>query len=147
MKLTSKGRYAVTAMIDIALYQNDGAVTLSMISERQSISLSYLEQLFAKLKKAGLVVSARGPGGGYRLSREAVEISIRQIIDAVDEAIDVRRCGGKSNCRKGKQCLSHHLWEDLSDMIGDFLAEVTLQTLFDQHHATKQFKIAVNGIN
>jgi Rrf2 family iron-sulfur cluster assembly transcriptional regulator len=144
MKLTSKGRYAVTAMIDIALYQDEGAVTLSMISERQAISLSYLEQLFAKLKKADLVVSARGPGGGYRLSRDATDINIRQIIDAVDEAIDVRRCGGKSNCHRGKQCLSHHLWEDLSEMIGDFLADVTLQTLFDQHHAANRFNIAMN---
>ncbi|AHF00589.1 Rrf2 family transcriptional regulator [Thiomicrospira aerophila AL3] len=147
MKLTSKGRYAVTAMIDIALYQDDGAVTLAMISERQAISLSYLEQLFAKLKKADLVVSARGPGGGYRLSRAASDITIRQVIDAVDEEIDVRRCGGKSNCHKGQQCLSHHLWEDLSEMIGGFLAEVTLQSLFDQHHASKQFQIAVNSIN
>ncbi|MBN2866511.1 MAG: Fe-S cluster assembly transcription factor [Thiotrichales bacterium] len=135
MKLTSKGRYAVTAMIDIALNQNKGPITLSLISERQGISLSYLEQLFAKLKRAELVSSARGPGGGYRLSRPANEVTVSQIIHAVDEVIDARKCGGKANCHKGDECLSHELWTDLSDLIDTFLKSITLQTLIDQKHA------------
>lgn len=134
MKLTSKGRYAVTAMIDIALNQGNGPITLSLISERQGISLSYLEQLFAKLKKAELVSSARGPGGGYRLSRPADEISISHIIHAVDEVVDARKCGGKANCHGGEQCLSHELWSDLSELIDSFLKSITLQSLLDKKH-------------
>jgi Rrf2 family iron-sulfur cluster assembly transcriptional regulator len=140
MKLTSKGRYAVTAMIDIALNQDLGSITLSEISERQDISLSYLEQLFAKMKRADLVHSTRGPGGGYKLSREANEISISQIIFAVDEKLDPRKCEGKGNCQGGKQCLSHRLWDDLSDMIEDFLSDVNLQTLIDNHHKRRRGK-------
>ncbi|MEA1990026.1 MAG: Rrf2 family transcriptional regulator [Pseudomonadota bacterium] len=132
MKLTSKGRYAVTAMIDIALNQDKGAITLSIISERQGISLSYLEQLFAKLKKADLVSSARGPGGGYRLSRIPAEISISEIIRAVDESVDARKCGGKSNCNGGEQCLSHELWTELSSTIDTFLKSITLQSVVDK---------------
>ena len=127
MKLTSKGRYAVTAMIDIALNQEKGAITLSLISERQGISLSYLEQLFAKLKKAELVSSARGPGGGYRLSRASSEISISEIIKAVDESVDARKCAGKANCQGGDECLSHELWSELSETIDSFLKSITLQ--------------------
>ena len=134
MKLTSKGRYAVTAMIDIALNQGKGPITLSLISERQGISLSYLEQLFAKLKRADLVSSARGPGGGYRLSRAPEEVTVSQIIRAVDESVDARKCGGKSNCRNGDECLSHELWSELSDLIDSFLTSITLQTLIDQKH-------------
>jgi Rrf2 family iron-sulfur cluster assembly transcriptional regulator len=132
MKLTSKGRYAVTAMIDIALNQNDGPITLALISERQGISLSYLEQLFAKLKKANLVSSARGPGGGYRLSRPAESISVSQIIHAVDENVDARKCSGRENCHGGDQCLSHELWSELSDLIDRFLKGITLQSLLDK---------------
>lgn len=132
MKLTSKGRYAVTAMIDIALHQEAGPITLALISQRQDISLSYLEQLFAKLKRAGLVKSARGPGGGYRLSREAQAISVSDIIHAVDEKLDARKCEGRSNCQGGGKCLSHELWNDLSGMIDGFLSQVNLQTLLDQ---------------
>ncbi|WFE69124.1 Rrf2 family transcriptional regulator [Thiomicrospira sp. R3] len=132
MKLTSKGRYTVTAMLDIALNQDMGSITLAEISQRQDISLSYLEQLFAKLKRADLVRSARGPGGGYRLSRAANEIAVSQIIAAVDEKLDARKCEGKANCQRGKQCLSHRLWDDLSGMIEEFLAEITLQTLLDK---------------
>ncbi|UQB41818.1 Rrf2 family transcriptional regulator [Thiomicrospira microaerophila] len=132
MKLTSKGRYAVTAMLDIALNQDMGSITLAEISQRQDISLSYLEQLFAKLKRADLVRSARGPGGGYRLSRSAAEIAISQIIAAVDEKLDARKCEGRANCQGGKQCLSHRLWDDLSGMIEQFLTDVTLQTLLDK---------------
>ena len=132
MKLTSKGRYAVTAMIDIALNQEKGAITLSLISERQGISLSYLEQLFAKLKKAELVSSARGPGGGYRLSRAASAISVGEIINAVDECVDARKCGGKSNCQGGEECLSHELWSELSAMIDSYLKSITLQDIVDK---------------
>ncbi len=132
MKLTSKGRYAVTAMIDIALNQDKGAITLSLISERQGISLSYLEQLFAKLKKAGLVSSARGPGGGYRLSRLASEISISEIIHAVDECVDARKCAGKANCQGGDECLSHELWSELSETIDSFLKSITLQDVVNK---------------
>lgn len=132
MKLTSKGRYAVTAMLDIALNQTKGPITLAMISERQAISLSYLEQIFAKLKKSGLVLSARGPGGGYRLSRSAEEISVGEIIAAVNEDLEPRRCHGRANCQGGNQCLSHELWADLSDMIQQFLVSVSLQQVIEQ---------------
>ncbi|MBF6058814.1 MULTISPECIES: Rrf2 family transcriptional regulator [Thiomicrorhabdus] len=134
MKLTSKGRYAVTAMIDIALNQEKGAITLSLISDRQGISLSYLEQLFAKLKKADLVSSARGPGGGYRLSKEAADISVSDIIRAVDESVDARKCAGKQNCHGGEECLSHELWSELSENIDSFLKGITLQTIIDKKH-------------
>lgn len=143
MKLTSKGRYAVTAMIDIALNQDSGPITLALISQRQEISLSYLEQLFAKLKKSGLVKSARGPGGGYRLSREADEISISDIIHAVDEKLDARKCEGRANCQNGSKCLSHELWNDLSGMIDEFLSGVSLQTLLDKTTSTYKIKVAL----
>lgn len=143
MKLTSKGRYAVTAMIDIALNQEDGPITLALISQRQDISLSYLEQLFAKLKKAGLVTSARGPGGGYRLSRDCDQITISQIIHAVDEKLDARKCGGKANCQGGSKCLSHELWNDLSEMIDDFLDKVTLDSLLQKCRRGHKIEVAV----
>lgn len=132
MKLTSKGRYAVTAMLDIALNQDKGAITLSLISERQGISLSYLEQIFAKLKKAQLVSSARGPGGGYRLSRHPQEISVGQIIRAVDESLDASQCAGKQNCKAGEECLSHQLWQNISDKIDGFLQGIALQDVMDK---------------
>ncbi|WP_029935931.1 Fe-S cluster assembly transcriptional regulator IscR, partial [Thiomicrospira pelophila] len=143
MKLTSKGRYAVTAMIDIALNQDSGPITLALISQRQEISLSYLEQLFAKLKKSGLVKSARGPGGGYRLSREARAISISDIIHAVDEKLDARKCEGRANCQNGSKCLSHELWDDLSSMIDDFLSNVTLQTLLNKTSSTHKIELSL----
>jgi Rrf2 family iron-sulfur cluster assembly transcriptional regulator len=135
MKLTSKGRYAVTAMLDIALNQAKGAIPLSLISERQGISLSYLEQLFSKLKKSNLVSSARGPGGGYRLSRAATEISVSQIIHAVDESVDARKCAGREDCNGGEQCLSHELWHDLSDMIDGYLKSITLQSVINKQQS------------
>ena len=110
MQLTTKGRYAVTAMLDLASNESAKPVTLDMISQRQNISLSYLEQLFAKLRKASLVKSVRGPGGGYLLNVNAVDVTLTQIIEAVDENIDLRRCHGSKDCLRGKQCLSHHLW-------------------------------------
>ncbi|HET8817162.1 Fe-S cluster assembly transcriptional regulator IscR [Pseudidiomarina aestuarii] len=129
MRLTSKGRYAVTAMLDVALHTQDGPVPLADISERQGISLSYLEQLFARLRKQGLVSSVRGPGGGYRLGLEAHAISISAVIQAVDESIDATRCQGKGGCQGGSRCLTHSLWEGLSDRIEDFLAGITLAEL------------------
>ena len=132
MRLTSKGRYAVTAMLDVALHTEQGPVCLADISERQGISLSYLEQLFAKLRRHGLVTSVRGPGGGYLLHKEAQSISIAQIIHAVDEPIDATKCGGKSNCQGGKRCLTHSLWRNLSDQISSFLDQITLGQLMEQ---------------
>ena len=126
MKLTSKGRYAVTAMLDLALHADEGPVTLAGISERQGISLSYLEQLFTRLRKQGLVSSTRGPGGGYSLSRAADLIAIAEVVTAVDEIVDATRCGGMANCQDGKRCLTHDLWTDLSDQIHSFLSEITL---------------------
>ncbi len=129
MRLTTKGRYAVTAMLDLAIHYQEGPITLSDISHRQGISLSYLEQLFARLRKQGLVNSTRGPGGGYRLSRDAGEIPVADVIQAVDEKIDATRCHGKGDCQEGHACLTHHLWMDLSDQILLFLKNITLGDL------------------
>lgn len=134
MKLTSKGRYAVTAVLDIALNAENGPVTLADISQRQRISLSYLEQLFAKLRRQGVVKSVRGPGGGYQLGLSANEISIGMVIAAVNEHINVTRCAGKENCHEGGECLTHSLWEELSQRIEDFLNEITLAELVNKHH-------------
>lgn len=129
MRLTSKGRYAVTAMLDVAMFAQTAPVPLADISERQGISLSYLEQLFARLRKRKLVQSVRGPGGGYQLGRRANEISVGAVIEAVDESIDATRCQGKANCQGGERCLTHSLWEGLSDRIADFLDGITLAEL------------------
>ena len=132
MKLTSKGRYAVTAMLDVAIHSATGPVPLADISERQGISLSYLEQLFAKLRKNGLVSSVRGPGGGYRLGQEANDISVGMVVHAVDESVDATRCQGKGNCQSGSRCLTHSLWGDLSKQISEFLDGITLAGLMDK---------------
>ena len=124
MKLTTRGRYAVTAMLDLAIHGEQRPVSLADISTRQEISLSYLEQLFAKLRRGALVDSVRGPGGGYRLAHDRRAIFVAQIIDAVDESVDVTNCQGKGNCHHGEVCLTHHLWQDLSDRIHDFLCEL-----------------------
>lgn len=129
MRLTSKGRYAVTAMLDVALHSQQSPVPLADISERQGISLSYLEQLFSKLRKAGLVASVRGPGGGYRLGSEASDIAIGTVIAAVDESVDATKCAGKGDCQGGTRCLTHTLWRDLSSRISDFLNNITLGEL------------------
>ncbi len=129
MKLTSKGRYAVTAMLDVALNSSSGPVSLADISERQEISLSYLEQLFARLRKSGLVVSVRGPGGGYILSRDMDEIAISSIVKAVDETVHATKCHGEHGCQGGVKCLTHTLWNDLSERIEDFLTNITLSEL------------------
>ncbi|MBU1438742.1 MAG: Fe-S cluster assembly transcriptional regulator IscR [Gammaproteobacteria bacterium] len=133
MRLTSKGRYAVTAMLDVALHTSAGPVPLADISARQEISLSYLEQLFARLRKHGLVSSVRGPGGGYQLGRPATEISVSEVISAVDESVDATRCQGKSDCQGGAKCLTHTLWSDLSTRIEDFLTQITLGELVSQN--------------
>ena len=133
MRLTTKGRYAVTAMLDLALHGSYGPVSLADISERQSISVSYLEQLFARLRRANLVGSVRGPGGGYQLSRPGVSIVISEIIDAVDESVDATRCGGQGDCQEGLTCLTHELWMDLSRQIHGFLSAISLQQLVDSH--------------
>lgn len=132
MRLTTKGRYAVTAMLDLALHAQHEPVSLADISERQSISVSYLEQLFAKLRKGGLVCSVRGPGGGYQLARDGGAIFIAEIIDAVDESVDVTRCGGKGDCQQGVTCLTHDLWSDLSAQLHGFLAAISLQELLSR---------------
>jgi len=132
MRLTAKGRYAVTSMLDVALHQDQGPTPLASISGRQDISLSYLEQLFCKLRKHGLVSSVRGPGGGYRLSRDAGEISVAEVIEAVNEASDATRCGGTGDCQNGETCLTHYLWMDLSDQIRGFLTGISLADLMQR---------------
>lgn len=132
MKLTTKGRYAVTAMLDLALHYEKGAVTLADIARRQGISLSYLEQLFAKLRRNGLVDSIRGPGGGYNLAMDPGKISVADIIHAINENIDARRCGGERNCHGTEECLTHQLWDDLSTRIHDFLAGISLADLVNR---------------
>jgi len=156
MRLTTKGRYAVTAMLDLALHSHDGPVSLADISQRQGISLSYLEQLFAKLRRNDLVTSVRGPGGGYRLGRDSSEISVAQVVDAVNESLDTTRCNKRGDCQNGDKCLTHDLWADLSDRIHEFLSGITLAELMSKrevltvaerqqsrlHEAKLQVKIA-----
>lgn len=137
MRLTTKGRYAVTAMLDLALYSGNGPVSLADISQRQGISLSYLEQLFAKLRKQSLVSSIRGPGGGYRLGRASDAVFVAEIIDAVNESVDATGCKGKSDCQSGETCLTHHLWCDLSDQIHHFLNQISLAQLVEQSAVQK----------
>ena len=132
MKLTSKGRYAVTAMLDLAFHTETGPVTLSEISKRQDISLSYLEQLFTRLRKQHLVRSTRGPGGGYSLNKPADQLTVAEIVAAVDETVDTTRCSGASNCHDGRQCLAHELWDDLSQQIFGFLTDISLQDLMEE---------------
>ena len=129
MKLTTRGRYAVTAMLDLALHQREGPVSLAEIADRQGLSLSYLEQIFARLRRQDLVHSTRGPGGGYRLGRPATAISVADVIGAVDETVDATRCGGMQNCQGEERCLTHDLWHDLSYQIQDFLAGIDLAQL------------------
>lgn len=132
MRLTTKGRYAVTAMLDLALHEGKGPISLADISERQGISLSYLEQLFAKLRRNDLVGSVRGPGGGYQLKRSQREINVAEVIDAVNENVDATGCKKRGDCQAGEICLTHHLWCDLSDQIHTFLNGITLADLVDR---------------
>ena len=135
MRLTTKGRFAVTAMMDIAMIRGTPPVTLAAISQRQKISLSYLEQLFGKLRRRGLVVSVRGPGGGYRLAREMTQISVADVILAVDETLDSTQCGGRENCRDENKCMTHNLWANLNEHIFSYLGAVTLKQLVDEHNS------------
>ena len=132
MRLTTKGRFAVTAMLDLALNATDGPVTLAGISARQKISLSYLEQLFGKLRRRELVESVRGPGGGYHLARDAAEVSVADIICAVEECIDSTQCGGRENCHENQRCMTHDLWEELNTTVYGFLSGVKLSHLVDK---------------
>ncbi len=132
MRLTTKGRYAVTAMLDLALHADQGPVSLAEIARRQEISLSYLEQLFARLRRKQLVASVRGPGGGYRLGRKASEIDIAGVITAVDERIDTTACGGLGNCHGDRRCITHELWQELSNSIHRYLSGISLQDLMDR---------------
>ena len=137
MRLTAKGRYAVTAMLDLAVHQAEGPITLADISRRQGISLSYLEQLFAKLRRRNLVSSVRGPGGGYTLQREPSEIFVAEIVDSVDENVDATRCSGRADCQHGEMCLSHQLWSELSDEIHHFLAGINLASIIEKREVKR----------
>jgi Rrf2 family iron-sulfur cluster assembly transcriptional regulator len=132
MRLTTKGRFAVTAMMDVAMHGGSGPVTLAAVSGRQRISLSYLEQLFGKLRRSGLVESVRGPGGGYNLAKPQDQVSVADIIIAVDEPIDATQCGGKENCHDDRRCMTHDLWAALNDHIFTFLSGVSLAQLVKQ---------------
>ena len=149
MKLSTKGRYAVTAMLDLALHSSEDLekpVTLADIAVCQNISLSYLEQLFARLRKHNLVTGVRGPGGGYSLARDAALISIAEVIEAVDETVDVTRCQGKSDCRDGRRCLTHDLWMDLSQEISSFLSHISLADLVTRNK-TREVRLALASSN
>lgn len=132
MRLTTKGRFAVTAMLDLALHSASGPVTLAGISERQKISLSYLEQLFGKLRRRELVESVRGPGGGYHLAREASRVSVADIVSAVEETLDSTQCAGRENCHDNQRCMTHELWEELNTTVYGFLSGVTLAQLVEK---------------
>lgn len=148
MKLTTKGRYAVTAMLDLALNADSGPVTLAAIAGRQELSVSYLEQLFVKLRRNGLVSSSRGPGGGYSLSRDSELVSVADIIEAVNESVDATSCSGRGNCHEGTTCITHHLWDDLTQQIRLFLGGISLADLVKrreiQHLHAKQSRDAHN---
>ena len=143
MRLTTKGRFAVTAMADLAERHGRGPVTLASIGERQKISLSYLEQLFGKLRKHNIVIAVRGPGGGYYLARPANLISVADIIVAVDEQIDATKCGGKADCDDSKQCSTHDLWMGLNEVLHKYMAEVSLQQLVDNHSKPRPESVPV----
>ena len=132
MRLTAKGRYAVTAMLDLAVHRTEGPITLADVWRRQGLSLSYLEQLFAKLRRGNLVNSIRGPGGGYALQRQPKEIFVAEIVDSVDENVDATKCSGRADCQHGETCLSHQLWAELSDEIHNFLSSISLASIIEK---------------
>jgi Rrf2 family iron-sulfur cluster assembly transcriptional regulator len=132
MKMGTKGRFAVTAMLDLTMHGHDGPVTLAAISERQKISLSYLEQLFGKLRRRELVDSIRGPGGGYQLAREAAKVTVADIICAVEEPLDSTQCGGRENCLENQRCMTHDLWEELNTTVHGFLSRISLAQLAEK---------------
>ena len=137
MRLTTKGRFAVTAMLDLALHDGNGPVTLSAISQRQNISLSYLEQLFGRLRRNGLVESVRGPGGGYHLAKAADQTSVADIIIAVAETLDATQCGGKENCHDDRRCMTHELWSRLNGKMHEYLESVKLADLVNEQQQTR----------
>src|SRR5215210_4118125 len=143
MRLTTKGRFAVTAMLDLALHNTQGPVTLAGISQRQKISLSYLEQLFGKLRRRELVESIRGPGGGYQLARDASKVTVADIIRAVEEPLDSTQCGGRENCRENQRCMTHDLWEELNTTVYGFLSGVSLSQLVEKQ-ATRPVSVIRN---
>ena len=140
MRLTTRGRFAVMAMVDLAMQPGSNPVTLAAISQRQKISLSYLEQLFGKIRRCALVNSVHGPGGGYRLAKESGQVSIAEIIHAVDEPLDSTQCGGKESCRDGEKCLTHDLWANLNQHIVEYLGAITLKQVVDKQKA-KQISV------
>ncbi|MBP8925294.1 MAG: Rrf2 family transcriptional regulator [Pseudomonadales bacterium] len=147
MQLTTRGRYAVTAMLDLALLEDSAPIRLADIAQRQGISLSYLEQLFAQLRRNGLVESVRGPGGGYRLARKNHLLSVSDIIDSVNERIDATRCDGRGDCQQGATCLTHHLWVELSENLHEFLRGITIADLIRDNaarmdHTTSEQSVA-----
>ena len=144
MRLTTKGRFAVTAMLDLALHSTMGPVALAGISVRQRISLSYLEQLFGKLRRRELVKSVRGPGGGYHLARSAALVSVADIINAVEESIDSTQCGGKENCHDNRRCMTHDLWEELNTTVAGFLERVSLEQLVERQRTKPVAVVAAN---
>jgi Rrf2 family transcriptional regulator, iron-sulfur cluster assembly transcription factor len=143
MRLTTKGRFAVTAMLDLAMNGGKGPVTLAGISQRQSISLSYLEQLFGKLRRHTLVESVRGPGGGYTLARDLDKLSVADIVTAVDEPLDATQCGGKENCRDDRRCMTHDLWATLNDKMYEYLDSVKLSDLVAQQNSRAERAVKV----
>jgi Rrf2 family iron-sulfur cluster assembly transcriptional regulator len=142
MRLTTKGRFAVTAMLDLAIHEAHKPVTLAGISERQNISLSYLEQLFSRLRRSGLVKSVRGPGGGYLIARDLTRISVSEIISAVDEQIDATQCGGNENCHDDKRCMTHDLWTSLNVQILQYLSGISLADLVNNHANASRGNVA-----
>lgn len=147
MRLSTKGRYAVTAMLDLAIHHAQGPVTLADISESQGISLSYLEQLFARLRKHGLVEGLRGPGGGYRLSRHPRDISVAEVITAIGEGIDVTQCEGREDCQEGERCLTHVLWTRLGKEIYEFLNGITLASFLERDDVNQVIRRQQQGLN
>ena len=151
MRLTTKGRYAVTAILDIALHAQDGPVSVQDIAARQDISSSYLEQIVGRLKRDGLLSSHRGPGGGYRLGRKPEDINVSAVVTAVGEGVDVTRCSGRADCQEGHMCLTHDLWVDLSAQIDGFLQRITLASLVDRQlrhqDGTQSSRIAATLLN
>jgi Rrf2 family iron-sulfur cluster assembly transcriptional regulator len=145
VKLTTKGRYAVNAVLDLALNAHQGPVKLVHISDRQGISLSYLEQLFSRLRRNELVMSFRGPGGGYQLGKSIHQISIADIILAVNESIDATRCKTRGDCQQGETCLTHHLWMDLSAQLEEFLSGITVADLIHRHEDREETKVALQA--
>ena len=147
MRLTTRGRFAVTALLDLAMQRSKGPVKLAEISKRQQISLSYLEQLFTKLRQRELVNSVRGPGGGYCLAKEMEHVSVADIILAVDEPIDSTQCGGKENCHNDNKCITHDLWKNLNALIFNHLGSINLKQLVDEQKLNKENIIKIVDIH